>query len=534
MPRSHTPRHLRNAALMAMALGAAAPLAAASAAPHVTIAQGALIGKEAQGVDAFLGIPFAAPPTGANRWRAPQPAQGWKAPRDAAHFGASCWQPVDKRGFGPWSHEYVVQDEVSEDCLFLNVWRPAQRAEAKLPVLVWIHGGGFSSGSGSVPIYDGAKLAARGAIVVTINYRIGVLGFLAHPDLTREAKGAPPANFGLQDQIAALRWLRDNVAAFGGDPARITIAGQSAGSMSVHDLVASPMAHGLFRGAIAQSGLPTGPMTGKPLAAAEADGVEFAHARGADSLAALRALTPAQLNAGQGPGLRFAPVVDGVLLPASVPDLMARGAFNDVPMIVGQTVDDGVSLAPPQPVSETAYRTYLTQTYGAMADRFAALYPATDNAARQAAMDSAHLDRGLASLWQWGQDRLTKGKAPIWAYLFSHVEPGPESARWKVFHSSEIPYVFDTMHTSPERGFTAKDREVSLEISEYWLNFVKYGTPNAPGAAAKAAPQWPQMTLPNPTMLNIGDATKAVPLLPAAKLEAYRAYLAQGGVVSMF
>lgn len=531
----HPSRRLPAFIIPAMALCVAAPaLAAPSPSPQVNLAQGALIGARADGVDAFLGIPFAAAPTGANRWRAPQPAQNWTAPRDASHFGASCWQPVDKRGFGPWTHEYVVQDEVSEDCLFLNIWRPAQTSAQKRPVLVWIHGGGFGSGSGSVPIYNGAHLAARGVIVVTINYRVGVLGFLAHPDLTAEAHGAPPANFGLQDQIAALRWLRDNVARFGGDPAKITIAGQSAGSMSVHDLVASPLAHGLFRGAIAQSGLPTGPMTGKTLAAAEADGVRFAADKGGASLAALRAMTPAELNAGQGPGLRFAPVIDGVLLPASVPDLLARGRFNDVPMIVGQTVDDGVNLAPPTPATQDTYRSYLTATFGAMADRFASLYPAKDDAGRQAAMDAIHLDRGLASIWQWGQDRLAHGKAPVWAYLFSHVEPGPEAARWRVFHSSEIPYVFDTLHTSPERGFAAKDHAVSLEISRYWLNFVQYGTPNAPAAAGKTLPRWPQLTANAPTMLNIGDATKAAPLLPPAKLDAFQAYLAQGGTVSMF
>lgn len=190
---------------------------AAAAAPQAQVAGGTLSGTNEAGVSAFLGVPYAAPPTGPNRWRAPQPAAAWSGTRPADKFAASCWQGVSDKGFGPWTSEYVVHGKVSEDCLYLNVWTPAH-AGRKLPVLVWIHGGGFTGGSGSVPIYDGAALAAKGVVVVNINYRLGALGFLAHPGLTREANGAPPANFALQDMIAALRWVRENISAFGGDP----------------------------------------------------------------------------------------------------------------------------------------------------------------------------------------------------------------------------------------------------------------------------------------------------------------------------
>lgn len=498
-------------------------------APTVQVTGGTLVGARSQGVETFLGIPYAAAPIGENRWMAPQPAQPWSGARDASHFGASCWQPVDPKGFGPWTHEYVVQGKVSEDCLFVNVWRPVQRPAGKLPVLVWIHGGAFMSGSGSVPIYDGRHLAQRGVVVVTINYRLGVLGFLAHPELTHVTAGGPPGNFGLHDQIAALKWVQANITALGGDPDRVTIAGQSAGAMSVHSLVASPLTHDLFGGAIAQSGLPTGLMAAKSLTSAQADGAAYAEAHGAGTLAALRALSPEQLNAGEGGMLRFAPIVDGVLLPADVSAMIAEGRFNDVPMLVGQNADDGVNLAPKPPATQAFYDSYVKDTFGTMGDQFTVLYPSGSAEARAQAIRAIHLDRGLASIWQWSEGRLMNGHAPVWSYLFNHIEPGPESARWRVFHSSEIPYVFGTLDASPERGFTQKDRTVSLEISSYWLNFVRSGNPN--GATL---PAWPRLDRQTPQMLNIGDSTESRPLLPAPRFKAYRDYLEQGGIVSMF
>jgi para-nitrobenzyl esterase len=435
---------------------------------------------------------------------------------------------VDKKGFGPWTHEYVVQNEVSEDCLFLNVWRPLTPAGKRLPVMVWIHGGGFASGSGSVPLYDGGHLAERGIIVVTINYRLGALGFLAHPEITREAGGAPPGNFGLQDQIAALRWVQRNIGAFGGDPRRVTIAGQSAGSMAVHALVASPLAHGLFRGAIAESGLPLPQLDGNTLPVAEQQGIAFARDKGARSLADLRALPPEKL--GGGPMLRFSPIIDGKLLTDTVSNMVAHGQFNDVPMIVGQNADENVAMSPAPPtLSEAEYQQFLTSHFGDMAAAFAALHPASDGSARAAAVREIHTENGLASIWQWAAARSAHARSPVFAYLFNQVEPGPESTLWRSFHSSEIPYVFSNFDKSPERGFTPADRKVALTVSGYWLQFIKTGNPNV-----GTSPAWPAFSPARPSMMLLGPVVAPAPLLDPARLRAYEQFLKAGGKVSLF
>ena len=306
--------------------------ALANDAPHARVGTGELVGIRQVDVSAFLGVPFAAPPVGDLRWRAPRPPLPWSGVRPADRFGASCLQEVSPAGFGPWKHEYVVQGAVSEDCLFLNVWTPAP-AGAHLPVLVWIHGGAFTSGSGSVPIYNGTTLASQGVVVVTINYRLGIWGFLAHPDLTREASGVAPSNFGLQDVVAALRWVQDNINVFGGDPRRVTIAGQSAGSMAVHDLLVSPLAKGLFAQAISESALP-GAIPMRSLGEAEAAGVAFARSKGATDIAALRAMSAAEIEAA-APKTGLGPVIDGVLLPDSPMRLIIAGRFNDTPVLIG-------------------------------------------------------------------------------------------------------------------------------------------------------------------------------------------------------
>src|SRR5262245_13266464 len=323
----------RSLAALAACFAVASPCFAQLVQARVT--EGALAGKQEGAVAAFLGVPFAAPPVGANRWAPPRPAAKWKGERTADQFAASCQQGVSPQGFGPWTAEYVVQGPVSEDCLYVNVWTPAKNAPDRLPVLVWIYGGAFSSGSGSVAIYNGAALAAKGIVVVNVNYRVGVYGFLAHPGLTAESPAHASGNYGLLDQVAGLRWVRDNIAAFGGDPTKVTIAGQSAGAASVHHLIASPLAKGLFVRAIAQSGsgmgLPvpdraTAETVGKQLSAG---GVGSGGAAGSSSsgggqpltLAQLRALSTAQLDervaklSGAGQPLRFGPVVDGLFLP---------------------------------------------------------------------------------------------------------------------------------------------------------------------------------------------------------------------------
>lgn len=487
--------------------------------PTTRVTQGALSGTTDGGVSAFLGIRYAAPPIGPNRWRAPQVSASWKGIRNAGNFAPSCWQEILKGGFGPYTPEYLTQGEVSEDCLYLNVWTPA-KAGARLPVLVWIHGGAFGVGSGSVPIYRGVALARNDVVVVTINYRLGVLGFFAHPDLTREAAGAPPANFGLQDQLAALRWVKDNIAAFGGDPGQITVAGQSAGAMSVHYLLASPLAKGLATRAIAQSGLPDSvPLAS--LADAERAGADFGQAKGAGSIAALRALSIRALTA-RGAGAFSLPVVDGVLIRQSPRDTRAAGWSLTVPLLTGFTADEDFDANPAKDAA--AFRAKAESTYGPFADRIAVLYPADKpaDAARALARD-----RVLADLYAWQRGR--KEGPPVYAYLFTHVEPGPQSELWRSFHSSEIPYVFGTLDAAPSRGFTANDRQLSRTMNQYWVNFIRTGDPNG-----RELPKWPVFDSTSFDIMEFGDAVLARPILMAAKREIIDDYLDQGGGTGQF
>lgn len=517
------------AALLTLLSMPALAFTAFAEAPRATVAQGRLQGLEQGDVAAFLDIPYAAPPVGADRWRAPGAPAAWSGVRSAANFGPSCYQGVTPNGFGPWTQEYVTHGEVSEDCLSLNVWTPATKNAKKLPVLVWIHGGGFLSGSGSVPIYDGHNLAERGVVVVTINYRLGVFGFFADPDVTRDANGAPPTNFGLQDQIAALQWIHRNITAFGGDPDKVTIAGQSAGSMAVHLLVTSPMAKGLFKRAIAESGLPS--VAPPPsLATAEAAGTAFAQKGDAATLAELKAIPASKLLALSGPGLRFFPVVDGQVVPDSPTTLTAEGRFNDVPMIVGQNADEGSAMASGYGAGDKAsFDKLLHDSFGKMADRFSPLYPTGDAAARSVSSKQVMLDKGLGAIWEWSRARVAPGHAPVYVYLYTHVEPGPESKRYGAFHSSEIPYALANLDKSPGRTFTDADRALSNEMSSYWVNFVKTGNPNGSDLTA-----WPQFREPKLDILEIGDKIRVEPLLPKAKLELIKAFVNQGGALRQF
>jgi para-nitrobenzyl esterase len=438
-------------------------------------------------------------------------------------------QTLLPNGRPPWTREYVVQGKISEDCLSLNVWTPT-RTGSQRPVLVWIHGGGFNEGSGSVPIYNGSALAGRNVVVVTINYRIGAFGFLAHPELTREAGNAVPANFGILDQIAALHWIQKNIASFGGNPANVTIAGQSAGSVAVHALVASPLARGLFSRAIAQSGLPD--IIPLPtLAEAEKNGVAFASEKGVKTLAQLRAL-PADrfVTAAATPGgLRFVMVVDGKLLPATPQEMMAKGDFNDVPMIVGQNADEASAFPEYGSGDPEAFKSFMTRSFGEQASVFAHFYPADSEETRARSAKEVSRDRGVAMICLWSLDHHAQRRSPVFAYYYSHTEPGEESARFGAFHSSEIPYALSTLDAAPERNFTLADRQISLVVSGYWVNFIQHGDPNGAGL-----PNWAPVSADKPTMIEIGDQTAGRPFLTKERLDAYRAFVAQGGKLSMF
>ncbi|HUL81170.1 MAG TPA: carboxylesterase family protein [Gammaproteobacteria bacterium] len=504
--------------VLASALAAAAALGAPATA-HVE--QGALAGTTDGDVNTFLGVPFAAPPIGELRWKAPQPAAKWQGARSATAFAPSCPQAVTPQGFGPWTAEYVVQGAVAEDCLYLNVWAPAEKRSQ--PVLVWIHGGAFTSGSGSVPIYEGAALAREGIVVVTINYRLGALGFLAHPELTKEA--GTSGNYGLLDTIAALRWVEQNIAMFGGDPRKVTIAGQSAGAAAVLDLVGSPLARGLFARAIAESGAGLG-ITPTPLAEAETAGVAFARAKGAKSLAELRALSAEEIiSPAAGAAARplgFAPIADGRAV------LAGECFVSDVPLLTGLNADEGSGMNPGYGhATREQFEAQARAQYGDLAPRFLELYPAKSDAEAADAAKTAARERGLASTLLWARARAEQSGTHAYVYLYTHPEPGPDAARYGAFHSAEIPYVFKTLDKA-QRPFSEVDYALVKTASRYWLNFIRDGNPNGRGSAP-----WPAFDASLNQYLEIGErvGTRA---LDARKLELFEQAARTARPLSLF
>jgi para-nitrobenzyl esterase len=471
-------------------------------------------------ITAFKGIPFAAPPVGGRRWQAPAPVVPWQGVRKADTFGASCMQTIvdGPQGRAPWTYEFMTHGQISEDCLFLNVWTGAASASERRPVFVYIYGGGFNEGSGVVPVYDGEGLAKKGVVVVVPNYRLNVLGFLAHPELTQESAAKASGNYGLLDQIAALKWVHDNIAAFGGDPNRVTIAGQSAGGMSVHNLIASPLAKGLFHRAIVQSGGSTVSRTGitvggKTLATAEAEGLKFAESKGAKSLADLRAMSWQQLTAVPAPGvpaapaIRFSPIVDGYLLPAPVAQIVAEGRQNDVPTLTGANTGELGGLSGPQGgVTVDSYTKRAAQMFGPMAEEFLKLYPAATDEQAAAAQAQSSRDQALVAMHLWAKQRAKTAKTQAFTYLWDHAMPGPDAPRFGAFHSSEVAYFLNTLSMS-DRPFVAADHTIADTMSSYVTNFVKTGDPNGEGL-----PRWDPVG-EKPEVMEVGDKTMPIPLV---------------------
>jgi para-nitrobenzyl esterase len=502
---------------------AAMPLAAAISQP-VKTDLGAVSGVASStgAVLAFKGLPFAAPPVGAGRWRAPKPAAPWQGVRKAEQFSASCIQNIVQER-KPWTYEFMAHNAIGEDCLYLNVWTPAEAAADKLPVFVWIHGGGMVEGSTAVPVYDGEGLAQKGLVVVTINYRLGVLGFLAHPELTKESDRNASGNYGLLDQVAALEWVKRNIAAFGGDPGNVTIAGQSAGSRSAHCLMASPLAKGLFHRAISESGSGVGRVSSKPLAEAEQDGVKFAASQGAKSLADLRAKSWQDLTAApsSGPAMRFSTVVDGWFLKEQVDAAVAAGRFNDVPLITGLTADEGSSAADYGVVPAADWQKQKGEAFGAMADEFLKLYPlGSAEQSRTSQIQSAR-DQWLVSMFLWAGKRIRAGKTPVYTYYWDHAEPGPDSQRYAAFHTSEVPYVLHSLAKSG-RPWTAADRKIEEMMSSFWANFARTGDPNGRGL-----PTWAPVQRASRTTMELGDKNGPKALPEAAKFDFFARFFAK-------
>jgi len=429
-------------------------------------------------VRVFKGIPFAAPPIGNLRWRAPQPAAHWEGVRKADEFGAICMQAAAGRG-GPASH-------MSEDCLFLNVWTAAKSASDRRPVMVWLHPGGYTSGSGSSPAYDGENLAKKGVVLVTINYRLGIFGFFSHPELTQESDRHASGNYAFMDQVAALQWVQRNIAAFGGDPKRVTVFGDSAGAASLSNLVASPLAKGLFQRAIAESGawlgLSVNPM--RKLADAEQAGLKTAETLGAKSLADLRA-RPAEevLKAGRGGG----PVIDGWFLPDDPATIFANGKQNDVPTLVGSNKDEGTFFI--QPAGAERFLEQERRRFGDLADTFFKLYPAGTDEEANASQLAAFRDELGFVMRNWARLQTKTGKSKAYLYYFTHEPPlGPGSPRGGrgsgATHGAEAQYVFENLLGN--RPWTALDHQLADTISTYWVNFATHGDPNG-----KGLPSWP-------------------------------------------
>ena len=477
------------------------------------VAEGRLAGVPAADpeITAFKGVPFAAPPVGDLRWRAPQAPAPWQGVRKADSFGANCIQNiVDARK--PWTYEFMAHGATSEDCLYLNVWTPATLATERHPVLVFIHGGANTEGSGSVPVYDGTGLASKGLVVVTINYRLGVFGFFAHPELTQEASYHGSGNYALLDQIAAVRWVKTNIAAFGGDPARITVAGQSAGASGVRNLIISPLAAGQFQRAIAESGVSLGGL-GAPrtLADGEQDGVRYARAKNVASIAELRAMSALQIATPPvgGTPYRWGTLIDHYALVASEADAFASGKHNDVPVLTGTNRDE--SGAVPQPATTAdAFQKQIAQRYGERAADFLKLYPAaSDEAARVSANASAR-DVARMTTYLWADARAKTAKSKTFTYFWDHTLPGPDAAQYGAFHTSEVPYVMNALSQS-DRPFTADDRKIADTLSSYWVNFVTSGDPNGRGL-----PRWPSVAdAPDQTM-NVGDTFAPIALTGSA------------------
>ncbi|XUL92387.1 carboxylesterase/lipase family protein [Streptomyces galilaeus] len=498
----------------------------------------------------YRGIPYAAPPVGESRWRAPQPPPTWPGVRTADTFGPMCPQ-------APNSEVAGLDLPMSEDCLHLNIWTGATSSEERRPVLVWIHGGGFRVGTGASPRYDGEALARRGLVVVTFNYRLGAFGFLATPELGAESGHHASGNYGLLDCVAVLRWVRDNITNFGGDPDRVTIAGQSAGAGAVNFLAMSPLAQGLFHRAVAQSHarhsrdpelryLATSYRT---LADAESAGTRYAEERGGPSLARLRSLNWQKLVDGDAavdslvetgssakPPL-FRPVVDGWVLPAGYEETYAKGLQNNVGYLAGSNRDESGAVPestfasyrtagkkawrpgmPPVHVTLDDFTAAARRKYGEMADEFLRLYPATTDDEAGRAHNAAVRDNARVSTFLWGADWTGHTDRPVHTYFWTHRSPARGQDPRRASHSSEIDFVLDNLDQD-DAGWSAEDRAVAGIMSGYWANFVASGDPNGPGL-----PDWPPYSPDSATVMQVGEGFGPVPVAEPERLDFWKRF----------
>ncbi len=480
--------------------------------PIITTASGKLSGIEENGIQIFKGIPFAAPPVGDLRWKAPQPVTPWNGVKKCVAFGASPVQapPVP---FMCWSEEYLIPKEpIGEDCLYLNVWAP-KKSNTKKAVLVYIYGGGFRTGGAGCAIYDGTAMAKKDIVFVTINYRVGVFGFLAHPELSKESANKTSGNYALLDMIAALKWVKENIASFGGDSNRVTIAGQSAGAFAVNFLAASPLAKGLIHGVIAESGgsiLPSAIRPAMHLPQAEATGVDFAKSIGCSSIAELRKKSADEiLNANPG---AIGPFEDGFVVPTSMLQTYVNGKQNDIPTILGWNLDDKMI---GKPVSAKQYEDDIKKQFGANAEKILLQYPATNDAIAAKSQGDLSRDQTFGVQgYTWASLQSEHGKAPIFVYSFNRKLPPSSPANdFGAFHTGEVPYAYNNLHTVINRPFTNADFELADQMSSYWSNFAKTGNPN--GAVLL---NWPAYTKETKQIIQLDTKSQVVRLPTEQKL----------------
>ena len=475
---------------------------AANLSRQVLVTGGTIAGEQAGGLKTYLGIPFAAPPVGKLRWREPQAVVPWKGVRQARSFAPACAQTA------VW-----LTEPKSEDCLYLNVWAPEKAG--KLPVIVWFHGGGYYGGSGAQNWYNGANLAKHGAIVVTVNYRLGIFGFFAHPELSSESPHNASGNQGIQDKIAALRWVKDNIAAFGGDPQRVAIVGESAGGMSVGALAASPLAKGLFQRAIAQSGNQALPIDAYENSqfdrkTAEAEGVAAGKVVGANNLAALRAMRVEALH--KAPWSPRA-IVDGHVLREDMSTIYRHRRHNDVPLLLGWNAEEGKDLAPEilgtNEFTAARHRELLTKLVGYTPSKaLLAAYPGSTDAQAKASIDQLTNDWWGWRMVRWGELQAKYGSAKPYVYFFAHrpAEPkAPCGYGCGIGHGVEIQYVFDNLHVD-SRPWTSADRKLATRLAKTWVAFARTGNPNGQGL-----PAWPVFNGSSATVLRIGEDKQALP-----------------------
>ncbi len=470
----------------------------------VSTKNGQVSGTNIGEMSIFKGIPFAQPPIGDLRWKAPQAAKNWSGVRKCEAFSASPMQnnPVP---FMCWTEEFIAPPQpLSEDCLYLNIWTAAKTTKDKRPVFVWIYGGGLSSGSAACAIYDGEEMAKKGIVFVSINYRVGVFGFMAHPELSKESGNNSSGNYGFLDQMAALRWIQENIGAFGGDPQNVTIAGQSAGSFSVNALVASPLAKGLFHRAIAESGGMFSNRMGSDLATAEKSGESFMQKSGAKNLAELRQKSAEELQKINLQGIRFGTVLDGYVLPKNLNEHFAKGLHNDVPLLTGWVTGDG-ALFGNQPITTEKYTSQAKEKYKDNADEFLKIFPANTDEEAKAMQSKTNLFQFAAfqsHLWAG----FTKNKSYL--YQFSHVPPDkPNFPNYGAFHTAEVPYALHTLHTW-KRDWQQIDKDLEKTMSDYWVNFTKTGNPNG-----KGLPEWKSYDKNSGEIMELGDKVIARPAL---------------------